>query len=210
MWGRAGTAQTPVAASQTSLNDREKRVLSSFLQVQATGERLLSGLFNGIFVLMKKKETDIQDLANNKRAYHDFEIQETYEAGIALSGSEVKSCRKHSINFTDAYAEIRAGEVFLKNVNIAPYHFASNNPNPIRTRKLLLHKAQIIRIAGKLSQKGLTMIPLKMYLSGSLIKVQLGLARGKRQYEKRDDIKKREAQAEIDRAMTRSVKDLYK
>jgi SsrA-binding protein len=159
---------------------------------------------------MRKAEPDIQDLANNKRAYHDYEIQETFEAGIALSGSEVKSCRKHSINFTDAYAEIRAGEAYLKNVNIAPYKFALNNESPIRTRKLLLHKAQILRIAGKLSQKGLTLIPLKMYLSGSRIKVQVGLARGKRQYEKRDDIKKREAQGEIDRAMTRSVKQLYK
>ena len=159
---------------------------------------------------MKKKDDEIQDLASNKRAYFDYEILDTYEAGIVLSGSEVKSCRKHSINFTDAYAEIRAGEAYLKNVNIAPYHFASNNPNPIRTRKLLLHKNQIVRIAGKLSQKGLTIVPLKMYLSGSRVKVQIGLAKGKRKYEKRDDIKKKEAQAEIDRAMTRSVKDQYR
>lgn len=159
---------------------------------------------------MKKKDDEIQDLANNKRAYHDFEILETYEAGIVLSGSEVKSCRKHSINFTDAYAEIRVGEAYLKNVNIAPYHFASNNPNPIRTRKLLLHKAQILRVAGKLSQKGLTIVPLKMYLSGSRVKVLLGLARGKKKYEKRDDIKKREAQAEMDRAMSKSVKEQYR
>jgi SsrA-binding protein len=156
---------------------------------------------------MKKNEDGKKDIASNRRAYHDYAIDDKYEAGICLTGSEVKSCRNHSVSFTDAYADIKGGEVFLNNLNISPYKQAGRfNHDPVRGRKLLLKRNEILKLTQKLNQKGYTLIPLRMYLSGHLIKVELGLGKGKREYEKRDDIKAREAQKEIDRAVNRSLK----
>lgn len=161
----------------------------------------------GIAVSGKRKAEEERDIAVNRRAFHDYQVDEKVEAGICLTGSEVKSCRNHSVSFKDAYAEIRDGEVVLKNLNIGPYKHAGRfNHEPERPRKLLLRKAQILRLAQKAAQKGYTLVPLRLYLSGPWVKVELGLARGKRKYEKRDDLKKREAQKEIDRAMARSLK----
>jgi SsrA-binding protein len=153
-----------------------------------------------------KKNTDTADLAVNKKAFHLFSILDKYEAGIVLQGTEVKACRAHSINFQDAYADFHNGELFIKNLHIGPYKNGTiYNHDPIQPRKLLLHKKEILRIIGKMSQKGLTLVPLSMYVKGSRIKVQIALARGKKEYEKRDDIRKREDRVEMDKAMKRSL-----
>ncbi len=153
-----------------------------------------------------KKET-IVELASNKKARHLYEVVDSFEAGIVLSGTEVKSSRMHNISFNDSYADISRGEMFIKNLHIGPYKNGTiYNHEPIHPRKLLIHKKEIIRIEGKMSQKGLTLIPLRMYAKDSWIKVEMGLCRGKKEYEKRDDIKKKEAKAEIAREIGKSLK----
>lgn len=156
---------------------------------------------------MKKKGDAFVDLARNKKAFHLYEIVNRYEAGISLQGTEVKSCRDHKISFKDSYAEIKGDELYLRNLHISPYkHGTLYNHEPERPRKLLLHKREIMKLKGQVSQKGFTLIPLRVYLKEYLIKVELGLGRGKRQYEKRDDIKQREARVDMDRGMSRSLK----
>ncbi len=146
-------------------------------------------------------------ISKNRKAYHDYLILDTYEAGIALTGSEIKSVRANQVSLRDGYALIRDGEVWLENVHIAPYNQANReNHEPRRSRKLLLHRREINRLTGKLREKGLTLIPLSMYLKNSRAKVELGLAKGKRQYDKRVALKEKEARRQIDRSMSRSRK----
>lgn len=139
-------------------------------------------------------------VATNRKAYHDYFIQETYEAGISLKGTEVKSLREGKANLKDSYVLIKNSEAFLLNCHISPYsHGNIQNHEPLRTRKLLLHKREIEKLWGKMRETGLTLIPLKIYFSKGKAKVEIGLAKGKRQYEKRDSIKKKEAKREIER-----------
>jgi SsrA-binding protein len=144
----------------------------------------------------------MQFVCQNRKAYHDYAIEETIEAGISLLGTEVKSIREGRINLKDSYVLIKDTEAFLFNCHISPYsHGNIMNHEPLRTRKLLLHKKEIVRLQGKMAQKGYTLIPLKVYFKDGRIKVEVGLAKGKREYEKRDAIKEREANREIEKAM---------
>jgi SsrA-binding protein len=141
-------------------------------------------------------------VCQNKKAYYDYFIEESIEAGIQLVGTEVKSLREGNANLKDSYIIIKNSEVFLFNCHISPYsHGNILNHDPLRTRRLLLHKKEIERLKGKIQQKGYTLIPLKIYFKGPYAKVEIGLAKGKRQYEKRETIKEREARRDIERAM---------
>ncbi|HEU65134.1 MAG TPA: SsrA-binding protein SmpB [Chloroflexi bacterium] len=138
----------------------------------------------------------------NRKAYHDYHIQETHEAGIVLKGSEIKSIRAGKVNLSDAYAKPENGELWLYNSHIASYDAASYNTHqPLRPRKLLLHRKEINILAGKVMQKGLTLVPLKLYIKHGLAKVELGVARGKKVYDKREAIARRDADREIERAL---------
>lgn len=141
-------------------------------------------------------------VCQNRKAYHDYSIEETTEAGIQLFGTEIKSLREGRANIKDSYVIIKESEAFLLNCHISPYtHGNIMNHEPLRTRKLLLHKKEIERLSGKIRQKGYALIPLKIYFKGSYAKVEISLAKGKRQYEKRETIKEREAKKTIQRAM---------
>ncbi len=141
-------------------------------------------------------------IASNKKAFHDYFVEERYEAGLVLTGSEVKSLRDGKANLKDAYARVLNDEVFLLGVHISPYAAASyQNHDPTRTRKLLLHRKEIQRLIGKTTQKGLTLVPLRLYWKDGRAKVELGLARGKREYDKRETERRREAQREIAKVM---------
>ena len=147
----------------------------------------------------KKEDTTV---ATNRKARHDYFIEETVEAGIALRGTEVKSLRLGLANLTDSYVLIRNNEAFLFNANISPYtHGNSANHEPLRTRKLLLHKAEIVKLTWKMSQKGFTLIPLKIYFVRGKAKVLIGLAKGKKSFDKRDTIKEKESKREVERVM---------
>lgn len=148
------------------------------------------------------QKSDIKLVTSNKKAYHDFFIEETLEAGIALMGTEVKSLREGRANLKDSYALVKDGEVFLIGCHISPYsHGNIMNPDPERTRKLLLHRGEIKGLQGKLTQKGYTLVPLKIYFKGSHVKVELGLAKGKKLYDVREALKEKEAKREVERAM---------
>jgi SsrA-binding protein len=141
-------------------------------------------------------------ICQNRKAYHDYHIEETVEAGIALLGTEVKSLREGKANLKDSYVLVKGGELFLLNCHISPYsHGNIMNHEPLRTRKLLLHKKQISSLTGTATAKGYTLIPLKLYFKDSFVKVEIGLAKGKRLYEKREAIKEREAKREIEKTM---------
>jgi SsrA-binding protein len=143
-------------------------------------------------------------VASNRKAFHDFFIDETYEAGIALVGTEVKSLREGRINLRDSYAEVRGGELFLVGVHISPYEQGNIwNHDPLRRRKLLLHKDEIRRLTGKVNERGYTIVPTRVYFKGGRAKVEIGLARGKRLYDKRSDLAKREADREVEREFRR-------
>ncbi len=143
----------------------------------------------------------VRPLCSNRKARYDYHIEETYETGIALLGSEVKSIRQGRANLRDSFAAFERGELFLHNCHISPYAQASRfNPEPLRPRKLLMHREQIRRLLGKVEEKGLTLVPLSLYLKGRHVKVELALARGKKQYDRREDIKRREADREVARA----------
>lgn len=145
---------------------------------------------------------DFKVVATNRKAYHDYHIEETHEAGIVLTGTEVKSVRAGSVNLKDAYAVVRGGEVWLLNVHISPYEPASRqNVDPDRTRKLLLHRQEINRLMGRVQEKGLTLVPLRMYVKKNRAKVEVALVRGKRQYDKRAAIARRETDREIQRGL---------
>jgi SsrA-binding protein len=141
--------------------------------------------------------------ADNRQARFNYEILETYEAGVELLGTEVKAIRGGQANLRDAYAIIREGELLLLNVYIAPHHTTSTifNHSPTRTRKLLLHRKEILKLVGKVEQKGLTLVPLRIYLKNGWIKVSIALARSKKLYDKREDVRKREDKRDIARIM---------
>ena len=137
----------------------------------------------------------------NRQAYHDYFVDETYEAGIALTGTEIKSIRGGKVNLRGAFARVRDGEVWIEGMHIALYEQGTYmNHEPLRPRKLLLHRRQINHLVGKVEAKGLTLVPLKLYLKNNRAKIELGLCRGKKQYDKRESIKERDAQREIARA----------
>ena len=141
-------------------------------------------------------------IAQNRKARHDYTILETYEAGMVLKGTEIKSIRAGRINLKDGYATIRNGEAYLQNVHISPYDQGNQfNHDPLRTRKLLLHKRQLSQLIGELKTTGQTLIPLKVYIKNGYAKVLLGLAKGKKSYDKRESLKRKAQQREIDRAM---------
>ncbi len=145
---------------------------------------------------------NVKVLATNRKASHDYHIEETHEAGVVLTGTEIKSVRAGSVNLRDSYAQVRNGELWLSNVHIAPYEPASKqNVDPYRDRKLLMHRKEILRLFGRAQEKGLTLIPLRMYLHKNRAKVEIALARGKKQYDKREAIAKRDSAREIDRAV---------
>ena len=139
-------------------------------------------------------------VANNKKAYHDYFIIEKYEAGIELFGTEVKSIRMGHCSIKEAYVEIHAGEIFIDGMHIAPYEKGNIfNRDPLRTRKLLMHKSEIRKLGEKIREKGFTLMPLSVYLKGSLVKVEIGLAKGKKLYDKRADIQKKDMLREAER-----------
>ncbi|MBP7734754.1 MAG: SsrA-binding protein SmpB [Spirochaetes bacterium] len=140
------------------------------------------------------------EIARNKKARFDYEIIETFEAGIVLRGSEVKSLRQKKASIQEAYARVKDGEMFITGMNIAVYEMANRfNHEPVHDRKLLLHRHEIKRLIGKVQEKGFTLVPLKLYFKNGKVKVELGLARGKAKYDKRDSIKKREVDRELQR-----------
>ena len=146
------------------------------------------------------KSENIRLIANNKKAYHDYFIDEKYEAGIALHGTEVKSLRMGKCSIKESFITINRGEVLIQHMHISPYEKGNIfNKDPLRTRKLLLHKAEIRKLENQVKMKGDTIMPLKVYLKGSLVKVEIGLARGKKLYDKRQDIAKKDAQREAQR-----------
>ncbi|MGI6112977.1 MAG: SsrA-binding protein SmpB [Mahellales bacterium] len=143
---------------------------------------------------------EVKVIAQNKKARHDYFIEETYEAGIVLSGTEVKSVRAGKVNLKDSYAMIKDGEVFINNMHISPYEKGNIfNKDPIRMRKLLLHKKEISKLIGYITQKGYSLIPLRVYMVRGLVKIDLAIAKGKKAYDKRQDIAKRDAKREIER-----------
>ncbi len=153
--------------------------------------------------MSKQKEMSEKPVATNRKAFHDYFIEERYEAGIMLQGTEVKSLREGRVNLQDSYASVRGSEVFLHQCHISPYsHGNMMNHDPTRVRKLLLHKTEIHKLLGKTQQKGLTLIPLRIYFSKrGYAKVELGLAKGKKLYDRRETIKSREAGREVQRAI---------
>jgi SsrA-binding protein len=151
---------------------------------------------------MGQENDERQVVARNRRARHDYEVLDTFEAGIALLGPEVKSLRNGKASLTDGYALIRRGEVFLANVHVGPYEKAwRENADPRRERKLLLHRAEISRLEGRVAERGLTLIPLQLYFKHGRAKVELGLCRGKRRYDKRESIRQRETERDLQRAL---------
>lgn len=145
-------------------------------------------------------KTSTKLIANNKKAYHDYFILDTYEAGIALHGTEVKSLRMGKCSVKESFIRVENGEVFIYGMHISPYEKGNIfNKAPLRPRKLLLHKAEINKMIGKTKEKGMAIVPLKVYFKGSLVKVEIGLARGKKLYDKRNDIAKKDQQREAQR-----------
>ncbi|MFR5601997.1 MAG: SsrA-binding protein SmpB [Lachnospiraceae bacterium] len=141
-------------------------------------------------------------VANNKKAYFDYFIEDKYEAGIELFGTEVKSIRMGKCSIKESFIRIEKGEVYIYGMHISPYEKGNIfNKDPLRVRKLLLHKSEIYKINGKLQEKGLTLVPLQVYFKGSLVKVEVGLARGKKLYDKRQDIAKKTQKREIEREL---------
>lgn len=154
---------------------------------------------------MSEKSDGIKIISDNRQARFLYEILETYEAGIELKGTEVKSIRDGKANLKDGYALIRNGEAWLLNVHISPHSTASQyfNHDPRRTRKLLLHKQEIRKLIGKVEQQGLTLVPLKMYLNRGWVKLTIGLGKGNKVHDKREDLKRREDKRDMERAMKR-------
>lgn len=151
---------------------------------------------------------NIKLVANNKKAYFDYFIEDKYEAGIALHGTEVKSLRMGKCSIKESFLRIERGEVYIYGMHISPYEKGNIfNKDPLRVKKLLLHKFEINKIAGQIAQKGYTLVPLQVYFKGSLVKVEIGLARGKKLYDKREDIAKKDQRREAEKEF--KVKNLY-
>ena len=154
------------------------------------------------------KESGSRLIANNKKAYHDYFIEDTYEAGIELAGTEVKSMRMGKCSIKESFVQIEHGEVFVYGMHISPYEKGNIfNKDPLRTRKLLLHQYEIRKIAAKIAEKGFTLVPLKVYFKGSLVKVEIGIAKCKKLYDKRHTIAKNDQRREAEREF--KVKNLY-
>ncbi|VEJ36064.1 SsrA-binding protein [Aedoeadaptatus ivorii] len=150
------------------------------------------------------KKTNLNVLANNRKAFHEFHIEERYEAGIALKGTEVKSIRKGQVNIKEAYCFVEDGELFIEGMHIAPYEQGNiYNQDPLRKRKLLMHKKEIYRLGKEADQKGFTLVPLKVYLNRGRVKVEIATARGKKLYDKRESIKKRDVERNLARYVDR-------
>lgn len=146
--------------------------------------------------------TETKLIAANRKARHDYHIVETFEAGISLKGTEVKSLRQGKANIGDGYGMIAGGEIFLCNAHVSPYEFGNReNPDPLRKRKLLLHRREIVYLQGQTAQKGLTLVPLRLYFKDGRAKVELALVKGKKAYDKRETIKRRATEREIRRAV---------
>ena len=157
---------------------------------------------------MKASPDDVRPIAANRKAFHDFFIEDKVEAGVALVGTEVKSLREGRVNLRDSYAEVRAGEVYLVGVHISPYEQGNVwNHDPLRERKLLLHGHEIARLEQKIRERGYTLVPTRLYFRGSRVKVELGLARAKKQYDKRADLARRDAERDVQRALRRRDDD---
>ena len=140
-------------------------------------------------------------VSQNKKAYHDYFIEETFETGMVLQGTEIKSIRAGRINMKDAFARVQQGEVFIHNMHISPYEQGNRyNHEPLRTRKLLLHRREINKLIGMTKEEGYTLVPLKVYMKNGFAKLLLGLGKGKKKYDKREDLKRKEAKREIERA----------
>lgn len=147
-------------------------------------------------------------VAQNKKANHDYSIEETYETGIVLQGTEIKAIRAGRVNLKDAFARVQQGEVFLHNMHISPYEQGNRyNHEPLRTRKLLLHRKEISKLIGLTKEEGYALVPLKVYLKNGFAKVLLGLGKGKKKYDKREDLKKKEAKRDVERAFRDRQKD---
>lgn len=156
---------------------------------------------------MAKDNKNDTTIAQNKKAWHDYFVDETYEAGISLFGTEVKSVREGRVNLKDSYVSVKSGEAYLIGTHISPYEKGNIfNKDPLRERKLLLHKKEIAKLIGLTQQQGYTLIPLKMYFKGSYVKVLVGLCRGKKNYDKRASIAERDAKRKIDRVMKEQVR----
>ena len=150
----------------------------------------------------------IKLIANNKKAYHDYFIEDTWETGISLHGTEVKSLRMGKCSIKESFVRIEKGEVFVDGMHISPYEKGNIfNRDPLRMRKLLLHRSEINKIVGKIAEKGYTLVPLKVYFKGSLVKVEIGLAKGKKLYDKRADIAKKDIRREAEKEF--KVRNLY-
>ena len=149
----------------------------------------------------------IKTVAQNKKAYHDYFVDERYEAGIALFGTEVKSIRMGAVNLKDAYCSLKNGELYVLGMHVSPYEKGNIfNREPRRDRKLLMHKREIMKLGGLVTQKGYTLVPLSLYFSGKNVKVEIGLCRGKKLYDKRDSLAEKQANREMDRRMKDSSK----
>lgn len=146
------------------------------------------------------RKDNMKLIANNKKAYHDYFIEDTWEAGIALHGTEVKSLRMGKCSIKESFVRIEQGEVYIYGMNISPYEKGNIfNKDPLRVRKLLMHKSEINKLIGKTKEKGMAIVPLKVYFKGSLVKVEIGLAKGKKLYDKRQDIAKKDQKREAQR-----------
>lgn len=147
------------------------------------------------------EKNSIKIISQNKKAYHDYFVEEKYEAGVELFGTEVKSIRAGKVNIKEAYCDIKDGEVFVVGMHISPYEQGNIfNKDPLRPKKLLLHKREILKLFGLVSQKGYTLVPLQVYLSNSRVKIEIGLCRGKKLYDKRDDMARNDAKRDMERA----------
>jgi SsrA-binding protein len=143
------------------------------------------------------REAAQRNIAENRKAFHDYHVLETFEAGVALLGTEVKSIREGRVNLRDSYAQVKGGEVFVHNVHIQPYsHRGYADHEPMRARKLLLHTHEIRKLIGKTVERGMTLVPVRMYMKSGRVKIALSLAKGKKEYDKRETIKRREADRE--------------
>lgn len=149
--------------------------------------------------MAKATKENVKLIANNKKAFHDYFIEEKYEAGISLAGTEVKSLRQGKCSIKESFIRIEKGEVFIYGMHISPYEKGNIfNKDPLRVKKLLLHKYEINKMAGKIAEKGYTLVPLQVYFRGSLVKVEIGLAKGKKLYDKRQDIAKKDQKREAE------------
>ena len=148
------------------------------------------------------KQEGIKQAAANRKAYHDYFVLDRYEAGIELSGTEVKSVRAGTLNLKDAFCTVKNGEIFVRGMHISPYEKGNIfNRDPDRVRRLLMHKREIVKLGAKVAQDGLALVPLSVYFRDGRVKVEVGLCKGKKLYDKRDDLAKRDAKRDIDRMM---------